>query len=157
MGYLHDCLLRICEVQKDIMSPIRVDAVPYFPYSQEVFPYFYNQLGNGNYEQVSMDYPVQTRVINMYLVLAHLTEGYRGDVQTKLDDYVLKVVEGFMSPKHCMLQSQAYPTPSPHLLDAVQVVSDTGVRAFTNGGLNEQLQIGVQFELRLTLVNMRSI
>lgn len=153
MGYLHDLLLRICEVEIEAMSPVKVDAKPFFPYSQEAFPYFYNQLAEGTYSQENgMDYVFQTRRVNAYLVIAHLTEGYRGDAQEKADDYIPKVIEGFTSMKGSMLVSDAYPNRASYLLDAVRVVSDTGIRLFTNGGLQDQLQIGVQFVLELTLI-----
>lgn len=153
MGYLHDLLLRICEIERLSLSPVKADAKPFFPYSQELFPYFYNQLAEGSFSQDNgMDYVFQTRRVNAYLVIAHLTEGYRGDAQEKADGYIPKVIEAFTDMRGCMLVSDLYPTRANYLLDAVRVVSDTGIRLFTNGGLQDQLQIGVQFVLELNLV-----
>jgi hypothetical protein len=157
MGYISDILNRLAEMEKEALFTAtngRVDAVPYFPYQQTGFPYFYNRLASASYAQAQtgMDILSQVRQFNVRLVVAHLTEGYKGEAQAYVDEYLPMVIEHFCDPRYSMLQSTRYPTEMMYLRDELRIVSDTGLLVFSNSGVENTLQLGVEIVVELTLI-----
>ncbi len=151
---LSQAMTRIAELQKDALNTLtggKVDAVAFFPYAQEDFPYFVNWLsGDDEDEEVSEDIVLDRYVVTMRLVVGHLTEGYEGEVALDIYEYIPAIKAAFAT--NSFLKSTDSPTDLDSIApEGVNITGSTGLRAFVNAGLNVT-QIGVDFTLELPIL-----
>jgi hypothetical protein len=149
-SYLSDAMDRIVAMQKEALNTLtggKVDAVTYWPYQQNDFPYFTNRLAPKTVTSLSEDLDIYGRQIIMFLVVGHATSGYQGELPSRLYDY-LPAVEKFFR-NNPMLTSTLYPDAPDYLWnEEARIDTDAGISADAQGGLG-QLQIGVRFTLSL--------
>jgi len=153
-SYLHDALDRIAAMQKEALNTItagKVDAVPYWPYQQESFPYFTNRLGSVTYEQVGQDLTQAPYVVLMRLVIAHLTEGYKGEPQDRVYDYIPEIETYFWRQHNLTTTGGSYTARPPYLSQAIFIASHTGLVVFQNAGTFAN-QVGVEFTLETPFI-----
>lgn len=153
-SYLSDAMLRIPAMQRECLSPLKgtaVDAVGYWLYQQEAFPYWTNRLANTDEFDYGEDQDTGTEDIEwrnytvlMRLIVGHYTEGYKGEPQTILYEYI-PLVEQFFA-ENPMLTSTLYPTDPDYLHYEAQLTNHSGIVAFQNGGIGVT-QIGCEFTL----------
>lgn len=142
--YLTDLLDRVVALQIEAMRSInvRVDAVPYFFYTQEKAPYFTNRIADtpitddGGSEDENLNQPT----LIMRLVIGHVTEGYRGEPDSRLYEW-LPVINTYFQ-RRMWLQSVKYPERMDNLREA-RITNGGGIRAFQNDGIGST-QIGAE-------------
>lgn len=148
---VNELLARCVEIEKAALaalSPaVAADAVPYFIHVQESFPYFTNRIGNIEigFDSNEMDRDTYTVVIR--LVVAHVTTGFKGAVETDLYTYIPAIITAFN--KNEGLQSAAYTTAMTDLIEGEndRVISCTGFRVLEDGGLQGVKQVCAEFIL----------
>ena len=159
---LHNAMLRIASMEKqalaDMTPNVTADAVDFFPWEQEVPPYFVNWL-SGYRERLSIDdqdedssedIPVEWWAVTARLVIGHLGEGYKGEIARDLYDYMPAITQFFRT--HPYLTSTAYPTPLDMIGPISLVIPDgTGLRVFSNAGIVNQ-QVGTEFTLQIPIL-----
>lgn len=155
-------MLRIAAMQKqalaDLTPSVAADAVAFFPWEQESFPYFANwwQGPEDKYsiddqdEDASEDIAVEWHVIVTRLVIAHLTAGYSGENQANAYDWDEAIRQYFRT--HPFLTSDEYPTALDFIDPlGIQMADCTGIRTFSNAGISAQ-QIGCEYTWRLPIM-----
>jgi len=94
VSYLNELLLRVVAIQKEAMLTgfdLKVDAWPQFFKAGESFPYFTNRIADLPVtDDGSQDEDVNTPLVIMRLVVAHLTSGYHGEPEHKLYEWMIK-------------------------------------------------------------------
>lgn len=148
--YMTELLDRVVALQKEAMKclDVNADAVPYFWHTQEAFPYFTNRIAatpvnNDGSEDTDLNQPL----VIMRLVAAHLTEGYRGQSERKLYEWLPPLKTYFQ--QRLWLTSRAYPDRMDNLLQ-VRVTDGGGVRVFQDSGINA-MQVGAELQLTCTV------
>src|SRR6185436_14029235 len=89
--YETELLERLCTLELEAMASIGVtkcDAKPYFIHAQDRFTYFTNRIasnprGNDGSEDLDLNNPL----VIIRFVVAHLTEGGRGQPESKLYEW----------------------------------------------------------------------
>ena len=142
----------------DLSPAVVAEAVAYFPYEQETFPYFTNWL-NGvepKYSLDDLDVDSGEDIISEYysvtmrIVMGHLGEGYRGDRALDLYEYIPAILQFFRANPY--LTCDAYTTALDYIgVPDIEITSGTGLRVFSNAGISAQ-QIGAEFTLRLPIM-----
>lgn len=158
---LSQALSRIADMQVSAlagMTPsVKADAVPYYPYEQEAYPYFTNRLlgyravtSDDEEGMVAEDVAYDEYIIAMRLVMGHLKEGYEGDLPENLYEYVPVLIDYF--DDHQLLTSTTYLTELNFVEPrGVLITGASPYGAFQNAGtINTQL--GIEFSLRLPLL-----
>jgi hypothetical protein len=159
---LSQAMDRIAAMEKqalaDLTPSVPADAVPYFPYEQEAFPYFFNRLSgvepknslSDQDEDSGEDIVVEYYNITIRLVIGHLGEGYRGERAKDLYEYIPAVLQFFR--EHSFLTSTAYPSELDYInpLD-ISIPNGTGLLVFQNAGI-VNFQVGTEFTLRLPII-----
>lgn len=148
---VNELLLRCVEIEKAALSgltpAVSADAVPYFIHTQEEFPYFTNRIGNIEigFDSNEMDRDTYTVVIR--LVVAHVTQGFFGDIETALYTYIPAIITAFNQNEG--LQSVAYPGAMVDIIEGEnnRVISCTGFRVLEDGGLQGVKQVCAEFIL----------
>jgi hypothetical protein len=138
---LTDVLNRVVEIEKEISAVDGGNAVPYFWYRQDVFPYWTNRIGDITIEDAGHGEQIWTITLTMRLVIAHLTSGYAGENEDMLYRYIPDVLSFFR--EHPQLQSQTIDDGLDHVMDAF-IGSCRGYSVFANSPAQ---QIGTEFEL----------
>jgi hypothetical protein len=147
---LQDVFVRVAQMQKEALAPVDVDTYPFGYFEQGATPYFINRLGASSIDLYGgSDIFSSPTTIQMRLVIAHITEGYRGDNYERLRGYIEDVLQYFGT--HPRLNSAVYPTTPNYLLGDATIVSHTGEILFQNSGIGV-LQVGVEFSLQFTYV-----
>lgn len=139
-------LLRIAAMQIEVMSDLGVtaDAVPYFYHVQESFPYWTNRVGDILVaDDGSEDFDRDTYTFIMRLVIGHVTEGYRGEVEARLYDYIPEIKTYFNAREG--LECDAYTTWLNGLIRA-RISNISGFRIFQDAGISAN-QVGTEFTL----------
>lgn len=151
-----EILARVSEMQREALTTLvgtQIDSVPYFPYGgQEAFPYWTNRLGTANYTQdeTGMDNLHIDRQIIMRLLVGNVTEGYEGELQERLNEFIGDFVPYINRQGNAMLQTTTYPVPMQYLEQPLRLVSDSGVVVVQFGGAGK-LQLGIEFVIELNL------
>jgi hypothetical protein len=149
-SYLSDAMDRIVAMQKEALNTLtggKVDAVTYWPYQQNDYPYFINRLGALSLDnEYGEDIDGYIHVVLMRLVVGHITEGYKGETPANMYDYIPAVQAFFRN--NPMLTSTANPTAPDYLFYEARIISHTGFVVFSQGGIG-QLQVGCEFTLQL--------
>lgn len=156
MSYLEETFLRIVAMQKECINtangaPYNADAVPYFFYWQEDFPYWANRLQPGTPDEYyTEDYTRETYTIIMRYVVGHLTQGQVGSVESLL--WVdIPIIQAYFRAR-IGLTSATY-TAFMDKLDAQNTTFNGLVRegVFHDAGI-EPLQIACEFSITVPIV-----
>ena len=130
------------------LSPsVSANAVDRFFHTQAAYPYFVNRLGAISIDADSEDFDVYTVNVQMRLLIGHITEGYEGEVENRLQLYIPQVITYFN--EHEELQSATY-TAALVDLDRARVVACTGFAVFQQSGISTSL-VGAEFTLQCQL------
>lgn len=158
MSYLDDALDRVVAMQKEAMQTItsgKFDAVPYWPYFQNDFPYMTNRHGamTVDYTKYAPDIEDNPETIAMRLVVAHLNEGYDGEAPARAIDYYIAIRDYFRTHSTLTTDGTTYGdyTAEPNYLDpdtGAYISNHTGLVVFANAGL-PQMQLGYEFSLAI--------
>lgn len=146
---------RLTLMEKEAVNTLtsgKVDAKSFFPYQQEVLPYFTNRLLRFTIEAgedgLGEDVIIDRYQIEIHYVAAHLTEGYEGEAPDKIYEIIPAMLDYFS--KHELLSTST--------LDPIDFVDPEGAQltdgsynAFTNSGIGPT-QIGPKFTLDLPLI-----
>lgn len=125
------------------------DAREYFDFSGAYFPYWTNRIGPSSYDTDSEEIQVETRRIQMRLVIAHITGNYIGQSEDLLGDYIEAVKRVFA--QHPQLDSDTYTTEPVYLTArGAWLESDTGLTYFETF-LRDTFQVGIEFTLTAEL------
>lgn len=152
--YINDILDRVVAMEKEALVTFKpgVNAVPYWPYQQNEFPYWTNRPGpwSQDFEHGS-DIALDTYTILMRLVAAHVTEDYEGNPQSDLHQWIVAIINFFEDNE--LLTSTAYSTALDFIYPdaAAEITSHTGVVIFRNAGVLAQ-QLGVEFTLEVPVL-----
>lgn len=147
VSYLNELLLRVVAIQKEAMLSVdkTVDAWPMFYKVSETFPYFTNRIADLPVtDNGSQDEDVNTPLVIMRLVVAHITSGYQGEPESKLYEWMPLVKTVFN--QRMWLTSEAYPEPM-YDLQSVRVVNNGRWVQEQNEGINA-IQVGVEIALQ---------
>lgn len=158
---MNEALARLVSMQKAALTGVAAnenqlcDAVAYWPYEQEAFPYFWNRVNSMTVDYLAQDIAIDRYEIEMGLVIAHYTAGYRGDNTTHAANYIEAVMAYFDA--HADMTSIApYTTPLDNLwLDEGEgaVISGIpgGLRTIQNSGIGT-IQVAIGFMLDMPLL-----
>lgn len=123
------------------------DGVPYFFYTQERFPYFTIRTGPATHTYDASNTIRDDRDFTVRLVIAHMTEGYRGEYEGLVDDFLGWIVPEFDTHNGRFLVGDEYDEFPDYLdVEGVQITNDTGLNAFQNAGI-DATQIGCEFTI----------
>ena len=148
--YETELLNRLCALELEAMTSIsvRADAKPYFIHTQDSFPYFTNRVatnprGNDGSEELDLNNPL----VIIRLVVAHVTEGVRGQPEGKLYEWG-PIVSSYIENRSNWLQCAAAPynTRMAYLQEA-RVTDNGGFRVFTDSGIGA-LQVGREIQVQ---------
>jgi hypothetical protein len=149
---INDALIRIIAIAKESLTTLTpavvADGVPYFYHTQEAFPYFtirVSDMTSAGYGEgaLTQELDADTYTIILRLVIGHITEGYSGQPEDLLHDYI-PVVKAYLNARD-QLGSAAYPTELRYLMDA-HCTGCSGYRVFQNAGISA-LQVGTEFTI----------
>jgi hypothetical protein len=160
-NYIEDAMTRIVEMQKEVFTDDIgevCDAVPYWPYEQESFPYWTNRLAamTPDYTEFAEDIQTNPETILMRLVVDHVTAGYKGDKPKKAHEYYVPIIDYFSQHSGLNTDSGTYTTCADYLDPTTQafITTHTGLVVFSNSGILT-MQLGIEFTLRCPF--MRSV
>lgn len=144
---IDNAALRIAAIAKEALAFISVtaDAYAYFLHQQDSFPYFTVRLGPDEVGFDSQDFDRDTYTFLLRLVIGHITEGYVGEPEGRLFDYV-PVIKTYFNARE-LLQSDAYPTALTSLIES-RCTTHRGFTIFQNTGLSA-VQVGTEFTISL--------
>lgn len=162
-GYvLGDVMARLAAMQSeaivlrgDGISQHGIDAVPYWPYQQEITPYFWNRINSMETEDISGDITIDRYSIEMGLVCGHFTEGYRGELPALVySEWIPSVLRYFRAQRWLNTREGIYKTRARWLFNGEEV-GITGIpqghRTVNNAGV-ETPQHYIGFILSVPLV-----
>lgn len=158
---LPNVMARLPVLQKAAMATIGMtpDAVDYWPYAQEGFPYFWNRIESMTPDEVlaAQDVTVHVYTVSMALVIAHLTaDGFVGETSHNAYSYIPAVLDYFRGEKPRHLYDGVTYLTEPNALwieDGGAIITGipNGTRTLANSGLNAQ-QVAVVFQLSIPLL-----
>jgi hypothetical protein len=156
---LQDALDRLVAMEKEALDTITgtaVDAVDYWPYEQDAFPYFTNRLGPMTLtdDEYGEDISLYTYNILIRLVTDHITAGYKGDKSDLTTQYIV-IFETYLRT-HPMLATDGsafgdYTAVPDFLFQEARLIAHTGLVVFQNTGTGT-LQIGCEFTLEVAFL-----
>jgi hypothetical protein len=147
VSYLNELLDRVVEIQKEAMLSVnvRADAWPYFYKTSEGFPYFTNRVIDLPVtDDGSQDEDVNSPIVMMRFVVAHLTSGYKGEPERRLYEWMPVIKTTFN--QRMWLTSNAYPERMEDLQEA-RVINNGRFITERNDGI-DAVQVGVDIPLR---------
>jgi hypothetical protein len=151
--YETELLARVVALQKEAMASINVrcDAVPYFFHVQEAFPYFTNRISaNPVSDEGSEDLDVNRPLVIMRLIVGHITEGYKGQPESKLYEWGPLIKTYFQRRTNWLrTASGPYATRVDNLISA-RMIDSGGFRIFQDSGIGattvgRELQLQCEF------------
>lgn len=156
-NYIQDIMARLVAMEVESLTTVAAtndqtpDAVAYWPYQQEAFPYFTNRLGamtnlQPGYATEIEDY---RHTILIRLVIDHWKAGFEGDKADIAYQYLVAFEDYFR--KHPMLTTEAgglFPDDPDYLLEEMILTGHTGLIIFQNVGIDAN-QYGIEFTLAL--------
>lgn len=157
---LGNVLARLPLLQKAALaamdSPVGADAVDYWPYEQEAPPYFWNRVEGMTVEELAGDIEIHRYQIAMALVIAHITEGYKGQTSHTAYGYIPAVLDYFRSHKDLAVAGELEYSESPEYLwidrgGAMITGIPNGTRTLANAGIGVS-QVAIVFTLDVPLV-----
>lgn len=148
--YETELLSRLCALEKEAMTSLGVVAyaVPYALHTQETFPYFTNRVSsNPVTDDGSEDLDLNNPLVVVRLVIGHVTEGYKGQPESKLYEWG-PVVKSYIQQRSNWLQCAAAPyNTRMENLQSARVTDNGGFRIFDNSGLGVN-QVGREFQIQ---------
>ena len=149
-SYESELLARCVALQLEAMASInvRADAKPYFFHVQERFPYFTNRIaanpiGDNGSEVEDLNNPL----VIMRLVVAHITEGYKGEPESKLYEWG-PIVKTYIQRRTNWLQTATGPYAARmEGLQSARVIDAGGFRQFQDSGI-PAIQVGREIQLQ---------
>jgi len=146
--YLEDALLRIVAMEKEVIPGC--DAVPYFIYTQESYPYWTNRVGAIATSTDSEDEAKRVYQIIMRLVIGHRTEGYTGELEVTLQSTYIPQILTYFSQR-LRLQCVAFPDIMRYIApEGAFIPNATGLAVLAVGGIGVE-EIGAEFSLELPI------
>lgn len=148
--YETELLNRIVALEIEAMASIgvRVDAKPYALHAQEAFPYFTNRIFSnaiGDDGSETLDY--NRPLVVMRLVIGHVTEGYKGQSESKLYEWG-PVIKTYIQQRTNWLMTDTEPyTTRMDNLQSARIIDSGGFRIFDNSGIGVS-QVGREFQLQ---------
>lgn len=144
---MQELMDRVAALEIEALNSISVavDAVDRFFYTQGSYPYFVNRLGTIAVDDDGEDLDVYVVEVRMRLIIGHLTEGYDGEIENVLQQYIPVVIEWFNERE--LLQSAAYPLALDDLDGGARVTGCLGFAVFQQSGIGTA-QVGTEFTLR---------
>lgn len=143
-----ELLARVVLLQKEsltaLSTPVTSDAVSYFFYTQESFPYWTNRPGAVTFDDNSEEFDADTYTVIMRLVIGHMTSGYRGENEADLYAWIPEI-KNYFNSRDSLECATTYTGRMDGLLFA-KVTACTGFRAFSQAGF-EATQLGTEFTL----------
>jgi hypothetical protein len=149
--YLTELLNRVVALQIEAMASltpaVAADAKPRFYYTSEAFPYFTNRIVDTPIsDDGSQDEDVNSPVLVMRLVVAHLTSGYHGEPEARLYEWLPHIKTYFNRRMWLQTASGPYAARMENLQSA-RVINGGGLRVFENAGINA-MQVGAEIQLQ---------
>jgi len=144
---LQNALERLAAIEVEALASISVnaDAKAFMIHSQEAFPYLTHRIGPITVNFDSHDIDVYEVDAVARLVIGHITDGYDGQPENRLYDYLPVLIKAINERE--LLQSAAYTAALDGLIEA-RVTSSSGLRIFETAGIQAR-QVGA--ELTITL------
>ncbi len=145
--YETELLARVAALEIEAMASIgvRADAKPYFIHVQESFPYFTNRIATNQVgDDGSQDEDLNNPLIIVRLIVGHLTEGYKGEPESKLYEWG-PIVKTYINRRQ-WLTSAAYPLRMENL-QMGRMIDAGGFRIFEDSGLGTK-QVGREFQIQ---------
>jgi hypothetical protein len=144
---------RMIAIEKESLaglSPaVTADAVDYFFYAGETFPYLTHRVGTIQVDENSEQRQEYRVPVVARLVVGHITEGYAGQADGVLYRYIPQLLDTFA--RRQWLQSATYPDVMNRLQYAL-VSSVSGFSAYQNRGINA-VQVGTEFTVTAAFTN----
>jgi len=156
--YLSNAAARLVAMSQeslDVLTGSKVDAA-YWPYQQESFPYFTIRHGalTVDFTKYAEDIEDNPEQLFLRLVIAHITEGYTGEKQTRAFSYYSAVRDYFRERLPSLTTAGTtygdY-TAEPDYLDpdtGAYISAHTGLVIFTNSGLGSP-QLAYEFTFNI--------
>lgn len=157
---LPEVMSRLPVLQKAALEAINVscDAVDYWPYQQEGFPYWWNRIDSMNFDEpLAQDVSLHVYNVSMALIIAHLTaDGFKGENSHKAYSYIPAVLDYFRGDTARLLYDDKKFRLEPLGLwipDGGARITGipNGTRTLNNSGINVQ-QVAVVFSLEIPLI-----
>ena len=146
---LHNALERLAAIEVEALAglpiPVTADAMPFAMWQQEAFPYLTHRTGSITIEGDSQDIDVYEIEVVARLIIGHLTEGYRGQSDERLNTWIPVLVKAINARE--LLQSAAYPDELDGLTGA-RCTFCSGVRVIESAGVQAK-QVGAEFTVVL--------
>lgn len=164
MSYdLDELMLRLAAMEREALSAVGdtvlCDAVPYWPYTQEIFPYWWNRITNLEVSQepdLAGDVVVDTYTIDLGLVVAHLTAGYKGEMVSRVYTWIPRILDYFNLHQDLTSADPLYTDPPDYvwIVEGGSILRGIpqGLRTLANSGLGDTQQIAVVFQLEVPLL-----
>jgi len=160
---LDNIMLRLAAMEREALSTITdtvvCDAVPYWPHTQENFPYWWNRITNLEISQepeLAGDVVIDTYTVDCGLVVAHLTAGYKGEMVTRVYTWITRILDYFNTHQDLTSADPLYTAPCDYVWieegGAVLRGIPQGLRSLANSGLGDTQQIVVVFQLEVPLL-----
>ena len=128
-----------------LSTPKTADAKEYFFHTQEAFPYITNRIGGVDVSADSEELDIYTYQVIIRLVIGHMTSGYKGDPESRLQLYIPQVINYFNSRALLQTTSGSYDDAMLHLIEA-RTANSTGYRIYEDAGISAK-QVGTEFVL----------
>lgn len=145
--YETELLNRCVALELEAMTSIGVsaDAKAWFFHTQGSFPYFTNRIAaNSVTNDGSEVYDFNNPLVIVRFVVAHITEGYRGQPESKLYEWG-PIIKTYIQ-RRMWLTSVAYPLRMNNLRQA-DVINNGGFGAFQDSGIGT-IQVGREFQIQ---------
>lgn len=132
-------------------------AKTFWPYQQESFPYMFNRISAhevvrdaSDTYNISEDIVADVYTVAMRLVVGHLTEGYEGERQEDIYEFIPLLLDFF--DENQLLTTTASPTPLDFIAaNGAIITGGTGLSAFSNSGVGA-MQLGWELNLELPII-----
>lgn len=157
---LKDVMARLPFLEMESLRDLDVnaDAVAYWPYQQETFPYFWNRIEGMSIESLSGDTEVHRYQVSMVLVFGHMVEAkYIGLLTEVVYPWMGRVLDYFREegPRH-LYDGKEYTDAPDWLWTADGGARITGIpngtRTMATSGVGNVSQIAVLFTLEVPLL-----
>jgi hypothetical protein len=147
---LNELLARCVEVEKEAILAAfstQIDAIPFFVYQQESFPYFTHRIAGDEIGSEGNEIDRDSYTVIIREVIGHITQGYMGEVETLLYEHIPVIKTAFNTNEG--LTSAVYPDDMEALIegDTARMLSHSGFRIFQDSGLIGVTQVGVDYVL----------
>lgn len=148
--YETELLNRMVALELEAMASINVhaDAKPYFFHWQDSFPYFTNRIATSpRNNDGSEDLDFNNPLVIVRLVVAHVTEGFKGEPEEKLYEWG-PIVASYIERRSNWLQTSTppYTTRMDNLRES-RVTDNGGFRMFQDSGIGAA-QVGREIQVQ---------